>query len=305
MRALVLGAGAIGGYYGGRLAEGGADVTFLVRPRRAKQLAERGLVVRSPLGDIERPVKTVQAEQLGESFDLIILSCKAYDLDSALAAVAPAVGPRSAVLPLLNGLNHLKVMSERLGSDHVLGGTCYIGATLDASGEVRHLGQMEMLQFGEISGARSDRTEAMGELFAAAKVNARRSERIIDAMWEKFVTLAALAAATTLMRGTVGEIMAAPSGEAFMIETLEECQCIAAAEEHPASVEALERTRKMLTQRGSSFAASMMRDLLAGGHTEGEHIIGDLVHRAGRHGIPAPILRVALCNLQVHEARLT
>src|SRR5690348_16095625 len=101
MRILVLGAGAIGGYYGGRLAEGGADVTFLVRPRRAQQLAARGLVVRSPVGDIGRPVKTVLAGEVREPVDLALLSCKAYDLDSAVAAIAPALGPHSAVLPLL------------------------------------------------------------------------------------------------------------------------------------------------------------------------------------------------------------
>src|SRR5579864_3997280 len=198
MRILVLGAGAIGGYYGGRLVEGGADVTFLVRPRRAGQLAERGLVVRSPLGDIERKVKTVLAEDIREPFDLVLLSCKAYDLDSAIDAIAPALGPQGAVLPLLNGMNHMAALSGRLGAARVLGGACYIGATLDPSGEVRHVGGMESLTYGEVSGERSARCDAIARIFAATKVNAVLNDNIIQAMWEKFVTLASLATATTL-----------------------------------------------------------------------------------------------------------
>jgi 2-dehydropantoate 2-reductase len=305
MRILILGAGAIGGYYGGRLAEGGADVTFLVRPRRRAQLAERGLVVRSPLGDIEQPVKTMLAEELREPFDLVLLSSKAYDLDSAIAAIAPAVGPSSAVLPLLNGMNHLTLLADRFGADRVLGGACYIGATLDPSGEVRHMGNMEALVFGEVGGGRSARGEAFAAILAKTKINATLSEDVTQNMWDKFVMLASLAATTTLTRAVVGEILEAPSGETFMLDALGECERTATVDGHPPSAEALGRTRKMLTQRGSQFAASMMRDLVAGGPTEGDHIIGDLVRRAAKHGVAVPILAAALCNLQVHEARRT
>jgi len=303
MRILVLGAGAIGGYYGGRLVEGGADVTFLVRPRRQRQLAERGLVVKSPLGDIERQVKTVLAEEIREPFDLILLSCKAYDLDNAIAAIMPAMGAQSAVLPLLNGMNHMAALSGRFGAGRVLGGACYIGALLEPSGEIRQVGGMERLTFGELSGERSGRCEAIARSFAQTKVNAVLNDNIVQAMWEKFVTLASLATATTLMRGNVGEIMAAPLGEWLMLEALGECRRVAAAEGHEPSPEAVERTRTMLTTRGSSFTASMMRDLVAGGATEGDHIIGDLVRRAERRGVSVSLLRIALCNLQVHEAR--
>ena len=303
MRFLVLGAGAIGGYYGGRLVEGGADVTFLVRSRRARQLADNGLVVHSPLGDIRRPVRTILAEQLREPFDIVVLSSKAYDLDSAIAAIAPALGPQSAVLPLLNGINHMAALSGRFGAARVLGGACYIGAALDAQGEVHHVGGMERLTFGEVSGERSARCDAIAAAFTKGKVNASLSDNIMQAMWEKFVTLASLATATTLMRGTVGDIMAAPLGEWLMLEALGECERVAAAEGHAPSAGAVAQTRKMLTTPGSSFTASMMRDLVAGGATEGDHIIGDLLRRAEKRSVPVHLLRVALCNLQVHEAR--
>jgi 2-dehydropantoate 2-reductase len=303
MRILVLGAGAIGGYYGGRLVEGGADVTFLVRPRRARELAERGLVVRSALGDIERPVKTLLADQMREPFDLVLLSCKAYDLDSSVEAIAPGLGPQGAVLPLLNGINHLAALSGRFGTARVLGGCCGIGVSLEPSGEVHQTGTTEWLTFGEQSGDRSARCDTIAQIFAKTKVNATLSDNILQAMWDKFVMIASLAAPTTLTRGNVGEILAAPSGEWLMLESLGECERVAAADGHAPSAASLERTRKMLTARGSAFTASMMRDLVAGRRTEADHIIGDLVRRGERRSVAVPLLRIALANLQVHEAR--
>lgn len=304
MRILVLGAGAVGGYYGGRLVEGGADVTFLVRPRRAQALAERGLIVRSPLGDIERKVKTALAGGIRDSFDLVLLSCKAYDLDGAIEAITPAVGPRGAILPLLNGINHMAVLSGRFGAERVLGGACGIGAVLEPSGEVRHTGEAQWLAFGEVSGERSARCETIARIFAATKIDATLADDIMRTMWDKFVMLAALAAASTLTRANIGEMLAAPLGEWLVLESLAECRRVAAADGHPPSEEALARTRKMLTTRGSSFTASMQRDLVAGGRTEGDHIIGDLLRRAERRGVDdVPLLRIALANLQVHEAR--
>jgi 2-dehydropantoate 2-reductase len=303
MRILVLGAGAIGGYYGGRLVESGADVTFLVRPRRAQVLAERGLVVRSALGDIERKVKTLLAGDLREAFDLVLLSCKAYDLDDAIEAIVPAVGPRSAILPLLNGINHMAVLSGRFGAERVLGGACGIGVVLEPSGEIRHVGNTEWLTFGEVSGERSARCDAIAKIFAASKINASLADDIIQEMWDKFVMLASLAASSTLTRANVGEMLAAPLGEWLVLEALRECQAVARGDGHAPTAAAIERTRKMLTTRGSPFTASMQRDLVAGGATEGDHIIGDLVRRAEKRGIDVPLLRVALANLQVQEAR--
>jgi 2-dehydropantoate 2-reductase len=303
MRILVLGAGAIGGYYGGRLVESGADVTFLVRPRRAQVLAERGLVVRSALGDIERKVKTLLAGDLREAFDLVLLSCKAYDLDDAIEAIVPAVGPRSAILPLLNGINHMAVLSGRFGAERVLGGACGIGVVLEPSGDIRHVGNTEWLTFGEVSGERSARCDAIAKIFAASKINASLADDVIQEMWDKFVMLASLAASSTLTRANVGEMLAAPLGEWLVLEALRECQAVARGDGHAPTAAAIERTRKMLTTRGSPFTASMQRDLVAGGATEGDHIIGDLVRRAEKRGIDVPLLRVALANLQVHEAR--
>jgi len=302
MRFMVLGAGAIGGYYGGRLLEAGADVTFLVRERRASQLVEHGLVVKSALGDIARPVKTLLAEQAREHFDVVLLSCKSYDLDGAIEAIRPALGSGTAVLPLLNGITHLTALTERLGEAQVIGGACYIGVTLDPAGAILHMGEMDRITFGELSKERSQRCEAIAAAFSATKVTAVISDDILQAMWE-FVMLASLAASTTLTRANVGEIIAARSGEWLMLSLLGEVERIAAAEGHAPLPDALERTRKMLTAKGSTFSASMMRDMIAGNRTEADHIVGDLVRRAEKHAIAVPLLRTALANLEVHEAR--
>src|ERR1700744_3610245 len=158
MRVLVVGAGAIGGYFGGRLLEAGRDVTFLVRPKRASELASAGLVIKSPNGDVTlKNPPTVQADRLAEKFDVVLLSCKAFDLEDAIQSFAPAVGPQTAIIPLLNGMRHLDVLEAKFGRDRVLGGLCAIAVTLNDKREVVQLQPMQSLTFGERDGKKSDR----------------------------------------------------------------------------------------------------------------------------------------------------
>jgi 2-dehydropantoate 2-reductase len=304
MRFLVLGAGALGGYFGGRLAAAGADVTFLVRPRRAATLAERGLVVDSPLGDLRLKVRTVTAETLAGRFDTIVLTAKAYDLDAAIAAIGPAVGPDSVILPLLNGIAHLDRLDAAFGAAAVLGGAAYIGATLTESGIIRHLTRSAALVCGERGGAAGERARAIAAAFAAAGVEAAASAAILSEMWEKFVMITALAGMTCLMRGSVGEIMATADGESLMLAFIEECERVAAASGHPPRADRRAQYRRLLCERGSDFSASMRRDLEAGARTEADAILGDMLRRARALGIAAPLLTAAFCHLDVHERRL-
>jgi 2-dehydropantoate 2-reductase len=209
MRILVVGAGALGGYFGGRLKEAGRDVTFLVRPRRAEQLAKTGLTVRSPTGDIAIAAPpTVLAEDLHAPFDLILLSCKAYDLQGAMDSFAPAVGADTAILPLLNGMKHMDLLGARFGAVAVLGGQCIISATLDGEGRVLHLNDTHFLSFGEQSGAKSPRVTAIAAAFSSAKFDSQLSSAILQEMWEKWAFIAAAAGISCLMRGTFGDIAA-------------------------------------------------------------------------------------------------
>ncbi len=307
MRILVVGAGAIGGYFGGRLIEAGRDVTFLVRSRRAAELARTGLTIKSAAGNLRVPAPaTILADELAGAFDLILLSCKAYDLDSAVASFAPAVGSATAILPLLNGMRHLDVLAASFGRTAVLGGQCYIAATLDETGAIVHLNNDHELSFGEQDGGGSARVEAIAAEMAGVRFKARASEQILQEMWEKWVFLATLAGGTCLMRAAIGDIVAAPGGRDFMLGLLAECRGAAQTNLHAPRDAVMEPYRAALTAESSSLTASMLRDIERRAPIEADHIVGDLIRRAGGNGAQAgdmPLLRLAYAHLKAYEAR--
>jgi 2-dehydropantoate 2-reductase len=308
MRTLIVGAGATGGYYGARLAESGVDVTFLVRPARAAKLAADGLNVRSPLGDLHLPnPPTVTADRLAQAghFDLVLLSCKAYDLDSALADLAPAVGAETAILPVLNGMSHLDALDARFGAERVLGGSCAIAATVAPDGAIRHMSELCSITYGERDGSRSSRIEAVDSLMRGLKFQSRLSDVILLEMWEKWVFLATLAGATTLMRAAIGDIVAAPGGSAFIAALHVECTAVAAASGFEPRAVVAERARAQLNTAGSTFTASMLRDIENKGRIEADHVIGDLIARGQRLApeAPFPVLAAVYTGLKAYEAR--
>jgi 2-dehydropantoate 2-reductase len=302
MRILVVGAGAIGGYFGGRMLEAGGDVTFLVRPRRAGELASAGLVIKSPNGDVTlKNPPTVQANKFTEKFDAVLLSCKAFDLDDAVKSFAPAVGPQTSIIPLLNGMLHLDVLDKKFGRERVLGGLCAIAATLNEAREVVQLAPMQSLNFGERDGQLSERVRAIAEIMASGKIGSVASANIVQEMWEKWVFLASLAASTCLMRTAVGNILAVSGGKDFILGMLDECSAVAGAEGHAPSGPFFQRTRGMLTADGSQMTASMFRDIKAGAAVEADHVIGDLIERGDAAKVPVPRLRIAYTHLKAYE----
>ena len=301
MRILVVGAGAIGGYFGGRMLQAGRDITFLVRPRRAAELASAGLVIKSPSGDVTLTAPpNVQADKLDKTFDLVLLSCKAFDLEDAIKSFAPAVGPKTAILPLLNGMHHLDVLDQRFGASAVLGGLCAIAATLNERREIVQLTPMQSLGFGERDGKLSDRVQAIADVMASGKFGAAASTQVIQDMWEKWVFLASLAASTCAMRAPVGNILAAPGGKDFILGILDECSAVASAEGHTPTGPFFERARGMLTAEGSQLTASMFRDIKVGAQVEADHVIGDLIARGDAAKVPVPKLRVAYTHLKAY-----
>jgi 2-dehydropantoate 2-reductase len=307
MRILVVGAGAIGGYFGGRLIEAGRDVTFLVRPRRAAELATTGLIIKSATGDFTRLAPPmVLAGDLDTPFDLILLSCKAYSLDAAIRSLAPAVGPDTAILPLLNGMLHLDVLDQRFGSAYVLGGQCLIAATLDAEHRIVHLNQNHELSFGERAGGMSDRVRRIADEMTGAAFEPRASEQILQEMWEKWVFLAAFAGSTCLLRAAIGDIAKAPGGTEIVLGFLDECRAIAQASGFPPGAAHMERSQAMLTVAGSPLTASMLRDIENHNPIEADHILGDLIRRGEQTGSSpgnASLLRLAYTHLKAYEAR--
>jgi 2-dehydropantoate 2-reductase len=302
MRILIVGAGAIGGYFGGRMLQAGRDITFLVRPRRASELAAAGLVIKSPNGDVTlKNPPFIQADTIKDTFDAVLLSCKAYDLDDAVKSFPPAVGERTAIIPLLNGMRHLDVLDKNFGPSHVLGGLCLTAVTLNEKREVVQLGPVQSLGFGERNGKMSDRVHAIADVVRSCNFNGAASETVLQDMWEKWVFLASNAAATSLMRAPIGMILAAPGGKDFLLGILDECRAVATAEGYPPRAPALERAIGMLTAEGSPLTASMFRDIKAGQPIEADHVIGDLIARADTAKLAVPRLRTAYTHLKAYE----
>ncbi|HMN80051.1 MAG TPA: 2-dehydropantoate 2-reductase [Burkholderiaceae bacterium] len=304
MRILIVGAGATGGYFGARLAKAGRDVTFLVRPARAARLAADGLTVKSPLGDFTIAPRLATADRIDGHHDVVLLTVKAYALEQALTDVAPAVGPATMVVPVLNGLRHLDRISEVFGAQALVGGVCKVGVTLDDQGRIVHMNPMHFLGYGEIDGQRSERTGRLDAAMQGAGFDAQWSTTIVRDLWEKWIMLGAAGAITCLMQAPIGEVVAAPHGHAFASALLDEVVAVAVAAGHPPRDEYVAETRALLTRAGSPMATSMYRDMQAGQPVEVDQILGDLVARAQALGVAVPRVAAACARLWVYQNRL-
>ncbi|GAA3334883.1 ketopantoate reductase family protein [Amorphoplanes nipponensis] len=301
MRILIVGAGATGGYFGGRLAEAGRDVTFLVRPARAAALAGRGLRIHSPAGESVIPVRTVTAATLDGPYDLIVLAVKSYGLPGAMADLRPAVGPETVIVPLLNGMRHIDALTGAFGAAHVYGGVCMIAGTLTGEGDIVQLTGLHRLAFGPLDGGPEPRLAAVTDALSGAGFDAEGTTTITRQMWEKWLFLASLGVVTTLMRSPVGEILAAPGGPAFTERVVAEATAIVTAAGHPPRESALAFLRGSITRaRDVPTTSSMYRDMQAGLPVEADAIVGDLVAHADRLGVDAPLYAAAYTNLSVY-----
>src|SRR5690606_30936913 len=285
MRILILGAGAIGGYFGGRLVEGGVDVTFLVREARKQVLRSRGLKIESQFGNFSSPVQAITRDEIESPYDMILLTCKAYDLPSALESIEPAVDSGSAILPLLNGIAHMDVLNRRFGTARVLGGLAKIAATLTADGTIKHLNDWRYITFGEQDGSMSARVMALMESFERTSVVAEAVPDVTQKMWEKIVHLATVAGMTCVMRASVGEIARTEAGSRLLIEFLEWNAEIAKREGYAPSQTFLDEYRALFRNKESPYTASMLRDLERGAPVEADHIIGFMLEKARQHRI--------------------
>ena len=304
MRMLIVGAGSTGGYFGGRLAQAGRDVVFLVRPARAARLRAAGLEIISPHGGVTLQPQVATANEIAAPFDAVLLTVKAFSLDAAMADLAPAVGPATMILPVLNGMRHMGLLTARFGAGAVIGCVCKVATMLDERGRVVQLSPLQELAYGELDGAPSDRTGALDTFMQGAGFDARLSPTIDREMWEKWILLAALGGITCLMRGAVGEIEAVPGGTEFSLRFLEEVTTVVTASGHAPSEAFLTATRGAITQKGSPLTSSMYRDLLKGSPVEAEQILGDLLFRARTLGVVTPLLAAAFSHLSVYQSRI-
>jgi 2-dehydropantoate 2-reductase len=276
-----------------------------VRPARAAQLRRDGLRVLSPHGDLNFKPNLLVIGDPASRFDVIIVAVKAFGLQGAFGDFGPAVGPDTMILPFLNGMRHIELMQERFGSEPVLGGVCVIASTLDRHARIVQLtGGMQSLTYGELDGALTERVRALDGALQGAGFDTRLSETIVQDMWDKWVMLASAGAATCLLRGNVGEIEAVEDGADTTLRCLAEAATVAAASGYPPRDTFMATTTALLTAKGSSLATSMYRDMLIGSPVEVEHILGDLVRRARKLEIDAPLLEAATVRLRVYQNRL-
>lgn len=302
MRILVAGAGATGGYFGGRLAQAGRDVTFLVREGRAEVLRRRGLRI-TGLGksDVITPT-LVTAEELTEPFDVVVVTVKATGLPAVIAGLAPAIGPETIIIPFLNGLAHMDALGAAFGADKVLGGIVRVVTTINDDGDILQLHPIATWDIGEQTGPPTDRVHRILAEIDVPGFDASAVPDALAAMWHKWVFIVTAGVVTCLMRGPVGDIVAVPGGTDFVHAALAEAATVCAAAGYPVPAGETAMAVGMLTQPGSAFTSSLYRDVTAGLPNEAEHLIGDFAGRARRLGVDTPLTDLALMQLRVNEA---
>ena len=303
MKILIVGAGSTGGYFGARLVQAGRDVTFLVRPARAAALRKTGLQVLSPLGNFGVVPKLVQAGGIDRPFDVVLVTVKAFGLPGAIEDFAPAVGPNTMILPVLNGMKHVDDLQARFGPERVVGGVCRVSTTLDDQGRIVHLAPLHELIYGELDGRSSARIEALHAFMSDAGFDAQLSTRIAQDLWNKWILLATLGGICTLARGNVGEIAATDGGGDFVRAFFAEAVAVATAAGFAPSPQAIDFTQGVLTAAGSALTSSMYRDLMAGERVEADQILGDLRARARRANVATPLVSAAFIQLDIHQRR--
>ncbi len=312
MSILVVGAGATGGYFGGSLAQAGRDVTFLVRERRAAALRARGLRITGPSGTevIEPRLVTTAPDGSGlgtgagasRAVDVVLITVKADGLDAVIPEIRAAVGPGTAIVPVLNGLRHLGTLNAAFGPERVLGGVAVVSAQLDDNGDVRQLNDMASLTLGAQDGQRTQVVDRASDLLSGAGFPVSVSDDIVAAMWQKWAFIASAGALNCLLGGSVGEIAAVDGGDETARAIVGEARAVTAAAGYPPPDAAVAYMLGMLTAPGSPFTSSLYRDLREGKPVEVETILGDLVAEGHKAGQPAPLLAAAAVALRVHNA---
>jgi 2-dehydropantoate 2-reductase len=304
MRLLVVGAGSTGGYFGGRLAQAGRDVTFLVRPARAERLRANGLQIVSPHGDVTLTPKLVTAGAIEAPYDAVLLTVKAFSLDAALDDLAPAVGPETMILPVLNGMKHVDTLIARFGRQAVAGCVCKVATVVDDQGRIVQLNKLQDLAYGEMNGLPSARTDALDKVMRGAGFDARLSRAIELEMWQKWVLLATLGGICCLMRGSIGEVEAVSGGAEFSLAFLDEVISVVTAAGHAPTEAFAAATKATITQKASPLTSSMYRDLLKLSSVEADQILGDLLARGRTLGVSTPLIAAAFTHLSVYQAKL-
>jgi 2-dehydropantoate 2-reductase len=289
MRIAVVGAGGVGGYFGGRLAASGADVHFVARGAHLRAMQQSGLRLISPKGDVHVPRISASDDPAAIGpVDVVMFAVKLYDTERAVGMLPPLIGPRTIVLPFQNGVDGVEIVTRAVGAQHAGGGTCYVSAAISEPGVIKHTA-MDHLIFGELDGSRSERLEML--LAACSKTNFQSTlSTIINVdIWTKFTRLSVLSGMTTVTRSPLGVIMQDPDLRAMLTGAVAEALAVANAKGIPVRSDMVEDVAKAYDALPPETKASMLVDLENGRRLELPWLSG-AVARIGREvGVPTPI----------------
>ncbi|HYM31763.1 MAG TPA: 2-dehydropantoate 2-reductase [Candidatus Cybelea sp.] len=303
MRIAVFGTGGVGGYFGARLAASGEDVGFIARGAHLAAMRERGLQIKSPLGDIDlKPVKASDDPADIGPVDVVLFCVKLYDTESAAARLKPLLGPDTAVISLQNGVDSEDQIAKVVGKRHVVGGVAYISAGIEAPGVVRHLNNMAKLAYGELDGRASSRLVAFRDACKKAGFACELSETIETLIWEKFVLLASMAGVTGVTRSSIGPILADADTKALFVDAVREVAAVAKARGLRLPADVADRTMKFVAQLPPTMKASLAHDLDRGNRIEIEGLSGTVVRLGREAGVPTPAHSAIYAALKLHAA---
>jgi 2-dehydropantoate 2-reductase len=304
MRFAILGSGAVGGYYGARLARAGHDVTFIARGAHLDAMRARGLEIRSSAlgGFVAQARAEADTARVGQ-VDVVLYAVKTYDNASALPMLPPLLGPHTSVLTLQNGVDSAPEVAAVAGESRTLGGSTYIATALEAPGLIVQTGDHRRIVFGEVFGTLprlSDRVRAMHDAFAAADIQSFPVEDGRVPIWEKFVFLVALAGFTGASRLPIGPVWGDPFTRQQFLAGCREIEAVARAEGVAVAADVVDRIVPYVEGIPGSMRSSLLIDLQAGKRIEVEALQGALVRRAARLGIPVPIMATLYAVLKLH-----
>lgn len=292
MRIAIMGSGGLGGYFGARLAQGGADVHFIARGRHLQAMRSEGLRIAGPEPlHVQKVQATDQPGEVGV-VDFVLLAVKLWDTEQAIAQMRTMVGPQTTVISFQNGVLKDDYLRAAFDARQVMGGVGYVATTIESPGVIRQTGSMQRLLFGEFDGSRSARGEALLAACRAGGINAELSTDILREIWQKFVFLVGLSGTTTTMRQAIGPIRTNPQTRAFLLDVMREVVAVGRAHgvalpEDFAETSALQRADSV----APDMTASMHHDLERGNPLEVRWLSGGVVELGRAQGVPTPLNR--------------
>jgi 2-dehydropantoate 2-reductase len=302
MRIAVIGSGGVGGFYGGRLAHAGYDVSFVARGRHLAAMREHGLTVENdPQGDIRLPqvAATDDPATIG-AVDVVLIAVKLWDTETAALAARPLVTPRTAVISLQNGVTKDDILCRTFPPSAVMGGVVYVATHIARPGVIRQIGTMQRCVIGEYDGERSERAERLVEAMRSAGIQAEVSSDIRRSIWEKYVFLVGLSGTTATMRSTLGPIRGNPQTSAFLLDLMKETVAVGRASGVDLPADYAEQRAAFAHSLPADMTSSMHHDLERGNRLEVEWLSGVVVQLGQQLGVPTPANRAVRDILALH-----